>query len=262
MSRLCHDLQECYAMLCYAMLCRLGCHISLGALEAGTLRNVVSFARPCITSMIENNAGVERAPKKKRKKKPRPKPAPVATASSVADPFAMALPELAQLAAPAPTPAHAPPGGKRKQRPAEHDEVDASAFENTSVSCRDCGESFVFTAREQALLVQRGFPVVKTRCEGCAKFKRNRYGAKVASASELCATQGGDGESDSESGDSLERELGDNRGEQRGAGRGGKGKGKGGRGKGKGGRSKGNGGRGKGKGGRGGGGGRGYRLDT
>ena len=54
-----------------------------------------------------------------------------------------------------------------------------SRFDDIRCRCRDCGTSFVFTARQQLELSDRGHKNVnKTRCADCAKYKKNRFSAK------------------------------------------------------------------------------------
>ena len=46
------------------------------------------------------------------------------------------------------------------------------------IDCRECGTCFTFTSLEQQSLLERGFPVVKTRCAPCKQYKKNRFAAK------------------------------------------------------------------------------------
>ncbi|MBI3978462.1 MAG: zinc-ribbon domain containing protein [Chloroflexi bacterium] len=46
-----------------------------------------------------------------------------------------------------------------------------------TLTCRDCGTSFVFTAREQEFYAQKGFTNVPSRCPDCrAVHKASRQG--------------------------------------------------------------------------------------
>jgi hypothetical protein len=57
-----------------------------------------------------------------------------------------------------------------------------SPYEDQHQHCRDCGQRFVFTIDQQQQLAQRGFQnPKKTRCNDCAKFKKNRFSARGAS---------------------------------------------------------------------------------
>ncbi len=51
-------------------------------------------------------------------------------------------------------------------------------YQDKSITCRDCGEDFVFTAGEQEFYAQKGFENEPTRCKGCrGQRKGNRDGA-------------------------------------------------------------------------------------
>ena len=50
------------------------------------------------------------------------------------------------------------------------------SFADKTLTCRDCGETFVFTAGEQAFYQEKGFTNEPTRCPSCrrtAKARRN-----------------------------------------------------------------------------------------
>lgn len=47
-------------------------------------------------------------------------------------------------------------------------------FKDVNLLCKDCGQSFVFTAKEQKFYVKQGFEHVPTRCENCRLAARER----------------------------------------------------------------------------------------
>ena len=50
-------------------------------------------------------------------------------------------------------------------------------FQNKSLQCSDCGETFTFSAEEQDLFLSRGYIDEPKRCSWCrAKRKIERYG--------------------------------------------------------------------------------------
>ena len=54
-----------------------------------------------------------------------------------------------------------------------------SLFQDQQLNCRDCGSQFVFSERQQQALWNRGFKgLKKTRCDDCAKYKKNRFSAR------------------------------------------------------------------------------------
>jgi CxxC-x17-CxxC domain-containing protein len=46
-------------------------------------------------------------------------------------------------------------------------------FEDKTLTCRDCGESFVFTAGEQQFYSERGFQNEPSRCTNCRNARRS-----------------------------------------------------------------------------------------
>jgi hypothetical protein len=116
-------------------------------------------------------------------------PPPVAAA---ADLFAMALPLLpctamqddslpsseAQIAEQTSSiPAKAK--GKKAARTGDAEpQPSTSRFQPKKIFCRDCGSQFIFSAAEQQALAQRGHTASRTRCEGCASYKKNRFQSK------------------------------------------------------------------------------------
>jgi CxxC-x17-CxxC domain-containing protein len=48
-------------------------------------------------------------------------------------------------------------------------------YEDRSLTCRDCGEAFIFSAGEQRFFAEKGLQNVPQRCAGCrAVAKQNR----------------------------------------------------------------------------------------
>ena len=50
-------------------------------------------------------------------------------------------------------------------------------FQDKTLSCIDCGQSFVFTAGEQEFFAQKGFQNEPKRCKSCKASKRAGGGA-------------------------------------------------------------------------------------
>ena len=49
-----------------------------------------------------------------------------------------------------------------------------SSFVDQTLSCKDCGQEFVWTADEQAFYESKGFKNAPVRCPKCREEKRNR----------------------------------------------------------------------------------------
>ncbi len=47
-------------------------------------------------------------------------------------------------------------------------------YNDKNLTCRDCGESFVFSASEQEFFAEKGFENEPTRCLSCRNVRRNR----------------------------------------------------------------------------------------
>jgi CxxC-x17-CxxC domain-containing protein len=60
-------------------------------------------------------------------------------------------------------------------------------FEDKTLSCVDCGQTFVFTAGEQEFFAQKGFQNAPKRCKNCKAAKRtgDRSSPGGASSREL-----------------------------------------------------------------------------
>lgn len=48
------------------------------------------------------------------------------------------------------------------------------AFEDKTLTCRDCGKEFVWTASEQEFYAQKGFQNAPVRCPDCRAKKKAR----------------------------------------------------------------------------------------
>jgi CxxC-x17-CxxC domain-containing protein len=53
-------------------------------------------------------------------------------------------------------------------------ELDEMSFEDKNLTCRDCGEAFVFTAGEQEFYQEKGFTNEPTRCPNCRRANKAR----------------------------------------------------------------------------------------
>ena len=51
------------------------------------------------------------------------------------------------------------------------------SFEDKTLTCRDCGEAFVFTAGEQEFYQEKGFTNEPTRCPNCRRANKARRNA-------------------------------------------------------------------------------------
>lgn len=47
-------------------------------------------------------------------------------------------------------------------------------FQDRYLTCRDCGEEFLFSASEQEFFAEKGFTNDPGRCPGCRAARRNR----------------------------------------------------------------------------------------
>jgi CxxC-x17-CxxC domain-containing protein len=57
-------------------------------------------------------------------------------------------------------------------------------YENKSLTCRDCGTAFDFTARDQAFYAEKGFTNEPQRCRDCRNARKSqRDGGASASTS-------------------------------------------------------------------------------
>lgn len=47
-------------------------------------------------------------------------------------------------------------------------------FQDKTLTCRDCGKDFCFTAGEQEFYAEKGFENIPTRCKDCRIAKKNQ----------------------------------------------------------------------------------------
>ncbi|MCU0490662.1 MAG: zinc-ribbon domain containing protein [Chloroflexaceae bacterium] len=55
-------------------------------------------------------------------------------------------------------------------------------FVDKTLTCRDCGLDFVFTAGEQEFFATKGFTNEPTRCQGCRQARKGAMGARQGGA--------------------------------------------------------------------------------
>ncbi len=53
-------------------------------------------------------------------------------------------------------------------------------MEDKTLTCKDCGNSFIFSAREQQFFAQKGFQNQPQRCRECRQARRSQTGESVA----------------------------------------------------------------------------------
>ena len=52
------------------------------------------------------------------------------------------------------------------------------AFQDQTLTCKDCGREFVWTVAEQEFYQQKGFSNAPVRCKDCRAAKKQRMGDK------------------------------------------------------------------------------------
>jgi CxxC-x17-CxxC domain-containing protein len=50
------------------------------------------------------------------------------------------------------------------------------SFTDTTITCRDCGQPFIFTTGEQEFYAQKGFTNQPTRCASCRQANKSNRG--------------------------------------------------------------------------------------
>lgn len=55
-------------------------------------------------------------------------------------------------------------------------------YQDKTLTCRDCGNEFVFSASEQAFFAEKGFQNKPSRCTACRAARRAQNGGNTASA--------------------------------------------------------------------------------
>ncbi len=65
------------------------------------------------------------------------------------------------------------------------------AFEDKTLTCKDCGKEFIFTAGEQEFFAEKGFEHEPQRCRDCRdKRRRSRDGGERQMYQVVCAACG------------------------------------------------------------------------
>jgi CxxC-x17-CxxC domain-containing protein len=64
------------------------------------------------------------------------------------------------------------------------------AFQDQTLQCRDCGETFVWTAREQEFYQEKGFTNAPVRCPKDRALKKQRVQGERQMFEITCATCG------------------------------------------------------------------------
>ena len=62
-------------------------------------------------------------------------------------------------------------------------ELDEMSFVDKTITCRDCGEDFVFTVGEQEFYAEKGFTNEPTRCPACRRANKARRNSTGGGAS-------------------------------------------------------------------------------
>ena len=63
-------------------------------------------------------------------------------------------------------------------------------YEDKTLTCRDCGQEFVFTAGEQEFYAEKGFTNEPTRCKDCRNARKNAGKAPREMYDAVCAACG------------------------------------------------------------------------
>ncbi|MDY7042493.1 MAG: zinc-ribbon domain containing protein [Chloroflexota bacterium] len=58
-------------------------------------------------------------------------------------------------------------------------------FQDKTLTCRDCGAQFVFSAGEQEFFQQRGFENEPTRCPTCRAARRRERGSRSGGSRQM-----------------------------------------------------------------------------
>ena len=56
------------------------------------------------------------------------------------------------------------------------------SFADKTLTCRDCGQPFTFTAGEQEFYAEKGFTNEPTRCPDCRRANKARRGGQSGSS--------------------------------------------------------------------------------
>ncbi len=55
-------------------------------------------------------------------------------------------------------------------------------YQDQTLTCRDCGKPFVFTARDQEFFAEKGFTNAPTRCKECRNLRKKTGGTTDTNA--------------------------------------------------------------------------------
>lgn len=64
-------------------------------------------------------------------------------------------------------------------------------FEDKTLTCKECGEEFVFTAGEQEFYAEKGFENEPQRCKNCRDKRKNRGNGPRELFEAVCNACGG-----------------------------------------------------------------------
>jgi len=67
------------------------------------------------------------------------------------------------------------------------------AFQDKTLTCRDCGQRFVFTVNEQEFFASKGFLNDPSRCQDCRANRKARIAAQQASSGSYHLAAAGNG---------------------------------------------------------------------
>ena len=65
-------------------------------------------------------------------------------------------------------------------------------YEDKTLTCKDCGNEFVFTAGEQEFYAQKGFQNAPSRCGDCRAARKEAIRASRQMHTAVCANCGGE----------------------------------------------------------------------
>ena len=65
-------------------------------------------------------------------------------------------------------------------------------YEDRTLSCKDCGAEFIFTAGEQEFYAEKGFQNEPTRCKDCRVSRKENIRASREMHTAICASCGGE----------------------------------------------------------------------
>ncbi|HBL84536.1 MAG: zinc-binding protein [Clostridiales bacterium GWF2_38_85] len=60
-------------------------------------------------------------------------------------------------------------------------------YQDKKLTCKDCGQEFVFTVNEQNFYAEKGFTNEPTRCKACRDAKKNSSGGRSSARKEMFA---------------------------------------------------------------------------